>query len=189
MKNSKVVAGLLCLVLVLVTFGFSAQDQKKLNFYAGAGAQLPLGDWSNVADMGFHLQAGVLYPVFKMVDIQAGLNFFYNTGGDEYSDLKVSNVVVSVDGRYNLPLEKTRLFLVGGLGTYFRHAKVTMELIPGIVAAGAISQVTNSSTANETNIGLRLGAGLGLGKNFEVSAMFHIVSDANMMSLGVCYKF
>lgn len=76
MKNSKVVAGLLCLVLVLVTFGFSAQDQKKLNFYAGAGAQLPLGDWSNVADMGFHLQAGVLYPVFKMVDIQAGLNFF-----------------------------------------------------------------------------------------------------------------
>lgn len=66
---------------------------------------------------------------------------------------------------------------------------MTMELIPGIVAAGAISQVTNSSTANETNIGLRLGAGLGLGKNFEVSAMFHIVSDANMMSLGVCYKF
>jgi len=57
------------------------------------------------------------------------------------------------------------------------------------VVQSAVIQASDSVTANETNIGLRLGAGLGLGKNFEVSAMFHIVSDANMMSLGVCYKF
>lgn len=189
MKNLKVVVGIACLILTLATFGFSAQDQKKLNFYAGAGAQLPLGDWSDVADLGFHLQAGVLYPVYKMVDIQAGLGFFYNTGGADYYDLKVSNIVISVDGRYNFPLDKVKLFFTGGLGTYFRHAKVTMESIPMVMAAGAITQVTDSATSNETNVGLRLGAGIGLGKNFEASAMFHIVSDTNMLSLGVCYKF
>ena len=189
MKNLKVLACSLCFSVVLATFGFSAQGQKKVNFYAGAGAQLPLGDWSNVADMGFHLQAGILYPIYKMVDIQAGMGFFYNTGGEEYYDLKVSNVVVSVDGRYNLPLGKTKLFLVGGLGTYFRHAKLTAEYVVMDVVQSAVIQAADSVTANETNIGLRLGAGVALGKNFEVSAMFHIVSDANMLNLGIAYKF
>ncbi|HOE15031.1 MAG TPA: hypothetical protein PLL62_08560 [Candidatus Saccharicenans sp.] len=125
MKNLKVkvVVGMACLILTLAIFGFSAQDQKKLNFYAGAGAQLPLGDWSNVADMGFHLQAGVLYPVYKMVDIQAGLNFFYNTGGEEYYDLKVSNVVVSVDGRYNLPPRENKAILSRRAGNLFPACK------------------------------------------------------------------
>ncbi|MDD8019978.1 MAG: outer membrane beta-barrel protein [Acidobacteriota bacterium] len=189
MKSLKVLAGVLCLVLVLATFGFSAQSQKKLNFYAGAGLQLPLGDWSDAADIGFNVQGGVLYPVYKMIDIQGGIGFFYNTGGESYYDLKVSNIVISVDGRYNLPLEKVKLFFIGGLGTYFRHAKLTAEYPELMMDEYAVIQAVESSTTNETNIGLRLGAGVAIGRHFEATAMFHVVSDTNMLSLGVAYRF
>ncbi|MDD3807731.1 MAG: outer membrane beta-barrel protein [Candidatus Marinimicrobia bacterium] len=184
MKKLKAIVTFLFLVLIMATFSFSEENKGTLRIPIGIGVQIPFGDWSGSYDIGFNVHGGVLFPIYKRIEIQAGLGFFYNStegylGSSPYKS-KLTNLTLSLDGRYNIQLEGLKCFLTGGLGLYFGHVKTKITTDEPYWEVGS---------ANKTNLAVRLGGGISITRNIEAIGMIHIIPDTNMASLGLSYEF
>jgi len=172
--------------VILLIFCFSIpsySETKNITFGVGAGLGIPLGDWSDVYNVGFGLKGNVFYSIRPQIDIVGNVELYHFTGGEEYSllgvveyewDYSLTRLCFAGDGRYTFT-GKVKFFGQAGLGLYYDMSKVESDLF-------------GSESDTETNIGFRFGGGVAFG-NIEIIGIFHLVEDSNMLTINALYRF
>jgi len=152
------------------------------------GATIPVGDFSNVAELGWHLGGLFEYkqpslPVTWRGEITYHRNSLKNGAFAEFPDVGGHASVLDLVGNALFPFgdaaSKTRPYLIAGLGVY--HASSSGDLESG-----------NSISRSDTNFGVNLGGGFNFNlSGFETFAelRYHIVSNTSFIPISFGFKF
>jgi opacity protein-like surface antigen len=176
----KLKTALLAAILVVVSAG-AAPAANRTWFGPTAGFSLPMGDFGDVSNTGFHVGITGDYPLSGGFSVGGDIVWHRFTGKDSYekglsvlysSPTDVSSDVwpITVHGKYALPFggERYKPFVKAGLGLYHVGTKVD---------AGS----AGSSDASDNNFGLNLGGGATFGNSEKlvlgVEAALHIISS------------
>ena len=109
----------------IVAAAATSTAQAQVGFNVGGGLSMPLGDFGDQADMGFHGLVGVTFqpaslPVGVRVD---GMYHMWGGSEDAFGDLDVGTraIVGTANAVYTFQTAETSTFhpyLIGGLGLY-----------------------------------------------------------------------
>ncbi len=117
MKKVLVVLGL---VLVVASVA-SAQSARKFSINVGAGLSLPMGDFGDFANMGFHGDGTLMWPLSPKIEVGPAVS--YHHFGTEF-DESFGSFLAGGDIKFKLSpadatAKKMMPFLLGGLGMAF----------------------------------------------------------------------
>lgn len=168
--------------------------ERPLRFGAMTGISLPMGDFGDAANTGWHLTG---FGEYRLNNFPAtlrgelGYHSFGSTrvsGGGFSSESSVSMIPITVSAVYVLPSETQRRFhLMGGLGLY--RTSVDFEFSDG---SGSVS-----GDDSNTDFGINIGGGVSfpLGERIDVvgEARFHSIftegSSSNMIPISIGLRF
>lgn len=147
----------------------------------GQGA-LPVGDWSDFASFGFGGSVFGEYTTPSNLAITAQVGYLVYGSKEDIPGTKIEYSMIPILGgvRYylGLPEAPTRIFISGQAGITSRKAKAETSFLG--------STVSVESTDSEFTFGP--GAGVSFG-NFEVGAVYYLISDSNFLSFNVAFAF
>lgn len=151
-------------IVLAFVFALPAQAQiPGISVGLAAGPTFPTGDLGDIADPGFHLQGvGELSLPLLPFAIRANADFHQMSGEADVTSRQLFANVNAVLGVPIVPL-LVKGYLTGGPGIY--HSRFSSD-IPGL------------GSANETNAGLNVGAGVQVGLvliDLFVEARYHYV--------------
>jgi hypothetical protein len=175
--------GVLLLAVLLTSF-INAQSQ---GISVGANLALPIGDWSNSANVGFGGTATYERSFAPNIVGQVYTGYISfggkDSGLDGYS-YSYSMVPIMLGIKYFFQ-PNTGFYANGLLGVNILSVDVSVP--------AEISPYYSGSTSSDTKFGLGVGAGYEIpvgGKNaVDVSANFMLVSDANYIGARIAYRF
>lgn len=171
--------------------GTEGATRRPLDFGLLGGLSMPMGDFGDVAKMGFHIGGFGAARLSETSPIKIRAELVYNRFGAEgFEDVGEVDVdgnysILSITGNaiYDLPAEgMVRPYVMGGLGLYRFTASVDAD-IPG---AGDVD-----SSASETEFGFNIGGGL----NFQLSGFATFVeiryhsADADYIPISFGIRF
>ena len=175
----------------LVAFAFVAAAttsvaQAQVGFNVGGGVTLPLGDFGDQADMGFHGLVGVTFqpatlPVGVRID---GMYHMFSASEDFAGDLDIGSRVIAGTANAVYMFQTSEMstfhpYLIGGLGLY--NSALTGDDVP------------DGFDESSTDFGINAGAGFnfaaGESINLFVEGRFHNVfteeSSTNVVPITV----
>lgn len=162
----------LVLTVVLMASAATALDFDQKHFYGQGVLALPIGDWSDFANLGIGAGVGMVVPHSAELAFRGEISYIYfMTDEVEGADYSFSMIPVNVLMQYNLE----SVYLLGGLGLTFAKSKVE------------VGEFSSSNT--ESELGLVLGAGFELSPSVMLEGRFNIVSDANYLSANLGFRF
>lgn len=166
------------LVVLLLIVGFS-NAQNKITLSAGGNLALPTGSFGDIAGTGFGASVTGEYPLGEKLVGTATVGYITwgtkDFGGAEWS---FSAIPVLAGAKYFF---NNNLYGYGQLGFHMFSSSAEIDFGPFF---GGKQKVDDSSS--EFTIGL--GAGYEI-NNFDLSAAYYIISDANYLGVRVAYKF
>ena len=166
----------LMLTIVVAASAATALDFDQKQFYGQGVLALPIGDWSDFANLGIGAGVGMHVPHTPEMSFRGEISYIHFMTEDvEGGDYSFSMIPVNVLLQYNLE----SMYLLGGLGLTFAKAKVEVDSDFGDF----------SSSTTDSEIGLVLGAGFELSPSMVLEGRFNIVSDANYLSANVGFRF
>lgn len=180
------VKGLVAFAFIAAATTTTAQAQAAFN--VGGGLTLPLGDFGDVSDMGFHGTAGVSFqPASLPVGIRVdGMYGMFSASEDFAGDADIGTRIISgtANAVYTFQTAETSTFhpyLIGGVGIY--NFGLTGDDAPDV--------------DGNTEFGINAGAGFnfaaGSSLNLFVEGRFHNVftegSSTNFIPLTVGLRF
>jgi hypothetical protein len=188
-------AGALLIAATTHAQGTSGSSERPFKLGGALGATVPLGDFGDGVDLGFHLGGLIEYkpsavPVNLRGEItyhRLGLksDFFSGAGGFDDVDGNASmlNFVGNVLFPFGDAASTARPYVIGGLGVY--RIKYSGDLPGG-----------NTLSRSDTDFGINIGGGFTFNlSGFEtfVEARFHSVftedSNTNFLPLSFGFKF
>ena len=143
-------------------------DQKQ--FYGQGVVALPLGDFGDLAKLGFGAGLGMLVPHDEALAFRGEVSFLYFLD-DVEGDVDVTLWQVPVQALVQYSFTDSPAYLLGGLGLAFTHFEV------------------GSFSNTETDVALALGGGYKLKPNMVLEGRFNVVSDANSISAHFGFHF
>lgn len=169
---------ILALLSVCAALPASALDFTQKQMYGQGVVALPMGNFGDIAKIGFGAGFGLLVPHTPELSFRGEISYIYFTTEDfGDADVSASQIPVLVLGQYNLTDSKA--YLLGGLGLAFSKASVDYGDTFGL------GEVSDTST----DLGLVAGAGYKLQPNLTLEGRFNLVSDAGSLGLNVVYWF
>lgn len=178
----------------LVAFAFVAAAttsvaQAQVGFNVGGGLSMPLGDFGDIADMGFHGMAGVAFqPASLPVGIRIdGMYSMFGGSEDAFGDADVGTRIISGTANAVYMFQTSEMstfhpYLVGGLGLY--NTGLTGDDVPDIL------------DETSTDFGINAGAGFnfaaGESINLFVEGRFHNIfadESVNLIPITVGLRF
>lgn len=173
-------------VLALALAAGTARAQVRLGI--GAGVSIPTGNALEDFNTGFHGVASLRFkpPAFP-IGFQFEGMFTRFSIDDQGADLDVNRQMLSGTANAvwafpSAPATPIKPYLIGGLGFY--NSDFKGDDVDALFPGGIDSQ---------TDLGLNLGAGFDLGKNFFAEARFHKVfgdgDDPTFVPITVGFKF
>lgn len=166
-------------VFVLVCMSMMGYAQE--GFYkVGAGAEvgLPMGDFSDLSDIGFGATGKVFYGITEDGDITGTVGYLYfGLKSDSYVSGNISMIPLQFGYRHNF----NGFYAEPQLGLMFISSKVTIK-------GGGGMFDSFSGSASETKFGLGLGGGYEFG-DWDLGIRYQIVEHANFIGLRVGYNF
>ena len=127
----RTVLGVVTAVLALSASASVVHAQNPMTFGIAAGATLPMGDFGDEANTGFHGMI-TLGAMPALVPFGVRIDGMYNSlGGDDFSDSGINFTGVSAEilgltanGVFSMPgMMVTSPYLIGGIGYYGSKAK------------------------------------------------------------------
>jgi opacity protein-like surface antigen len=166
----------LALAVVLATSA-AALDFDQKQWYGQGVLALPMGDFGDIANIGFGAGVGISVPSSPELGFRGEISYIHFTTEDlgdiEY---KFSMIPVVFLAEYDLD----SAYLLGGLGIIWRKSKI--EFDEDEFFGGSVSDT-------DTELGLILGGGLALSPSMNLEARLNIISDSNFLSAHVGFKF
>ncbi|MFO7653707.1 MAG: outer membrane beta-barrel protein [Candidatus Krumholzibacteriia bacterium] len=165
---------LLVFTLALAAAPAGAQDTGPA-FYGQGILSLPMGDFGDLAKIGFGAGLGVSFAHSEMLHFRGEAGYvYYATEDFPGSDLSFSMIPITALVQYNL--ENSPLYLLGGLGLAIGMTSVEFD---------------DGTEADDTSseFGIALGAGTDLTPQLFVEGRFNLISDTNHISAHLGYRF
>jgi hypothetical protein len=175
--------GFAALALATALFTSTASAQTPVQFGIGGGVTVPLSDFADAAELGFHGLATVQFqpaslPVGIRVDGMYNRNSFKDNVAEDGNFQTISGTVNAVYTFSTAEESKFHPYLVGGVGAY--NFKANGE----------------GDDESETKFGANAGAGFTVmmgGASVFIEGRFHNIftsgSDVNMVPITVGVKF
>lgn len=172
------------LLLVAGTAGAQEVSQRPVKIGGALGATLPLGDFGDVADVGYHFGGLVDWTRPGLAfGLRGEITYHRNGMSDIDEDISILGFVANVTFPLGQPEATARPYLIGGLGFY--RTTVHFETIGG-----------DTEDTSDTDFGFNLGGGFTFNlTGFEtfVEARFHSVSgdpdNLNFIPLSFGFRF
>ena len=147
--------------------------KRQVDVLTGFSLAVPGGDMADLFNLGLGVKAAMNIPCIEKPDIDLigtieGILFFREAG---YIDISWTRLYAGLDGRMNFRINKINPFIQAGFGFY-------LDLL-------SIDYYVFSTSGSEFEVGLRLGAGIQIGR-FEILGTYHIV-DRNMLLISIGY--
>ena len=190
----------------------SYSQQSKIAIGGQVGLSIPMGNFGDVANMGFDISGNFLYTFNQNIDITGSIGYInwgmdaaliekkyaaantdigalgVNVDADVNVDVSFTNVPIVVGGRYYFEHKNFSPYAIANLGINFLgySAKGTVK---GTISAGGYSQKFDNpvnDSKSETEIGFGFGGGFlyNLGNiKLDVNAKFNIISDHNHFTI------
>ncbi|MBE0565550.1 MAG: outer membrane beta-barrel protein [Krumholzibacteria bacterium] len=166
----------LVLMIVVMASAATALDFDQKQFYGQGVLALPIGDWSDFANLGIGAGVGLLVPHSAEMAFRGEISYIHFMTDDvEGADYSFSMIPINVLLQYNME----SVYLLGGLGLTFAKSEVEVD--------SEFGDFSGSSTDSE--LGLVLGAGFDLSPSMMLEGRFNIVSDANYLSANLGFRF
>jgi len=171
-------------LFALLTIGLlatqaSALDWDESSFYAQGAIQLPMGDFGDIANLGFGPGFGVLVPHSDELSFRGQIAYyFYSTEDVPGGDVSVHAIPLLALVQYNL--EDSPVYLLGGLGLTFASASYDYD-VEGFGSG--------SYDDSETKFTFTAGAGYPVAEKISLEARFNLISDANSLQFGGIFHF
>lgn len=149
----------LTVVLAVAAVVYSAQAQKgQITVSPGLEIGLPIGDFGEMANIGFGLTAKGLYGINDMGEVTFTLGFirFGAKGIDGEDGIKASTSLIPIMPGYRHKFSD-QFYGEGQLGLTIVRNKVSFDGFAGSIVGGGLSVST-------TNLGYAVGVGCLLGK-------------------------
>ncbi len=152
----------------------------------GGNLALPIGDWSESANLGFGGTAAYERSFAPNIVGQVYAGYLTFSGEDSGVDdfgYSYSMIPIMVGAKYYFQPGKG-LYANAQLGVHLLSVDVDVpEQYEGFFES-------SSDTETEFGIGIGVGYELPMGKNaLDISALFNLVNDANYIGARVAYKF
>lgn len=170
---------LLTLTVLISLFAMPAMalDFAAKQFYIQGVVSLPMGDFGDVANLGYGGGVGMLVPHNDMLTFGAEASYLmYSTEDVAGADVSASMVPVLVLVHYNMT--DSPLYLLGGLGLAFSSVSIDFD-----------ASDTYDFDDSSSDFALALGAGYEATPNMVFEARINLVSDANQITGHIGYKF
>jgi len=172
-------------ILVLFFFLGNVNAQKgKMAVGGQVGLSFPMGDFGDLASMGWGFIGNYFYGVTPEIDLTGTIGY-YSWGGDvEGTDLSFSDVPVIVGARYYFQRAEFTPYGMADLGLHFMSGGFTY-----------VNPFTGQSTTvdnSNTEFGLGLGGGFlyNIGEMMlDVNLKFNIISESNHFTLMAGVKY
>jgi len=169
-------------------------SERPIRFGAMTGVSLPIGDFGDVANTGWHLTGFGEYRMDNFPATLRGELGYHSFGGTRVSagpfssEASYSMIPITVSAIYVLPSETQRRFhLMGGLGLYRTSADVDYTDEDGSFS------FSNSSTDFGINIGGGINFPLGERIDAVAEARFHSIftdgNSSNMIPISIGLRF
>jgi len=167
-------------ILALTLTSLNAQG-KTVKFDVAGELALPTGNFGNVAGIGFGLSGKAYYPFNEKMDFTMLLGYTYFTGEENaYYEYNYSALPILFGVKYDLSNVTPGFYASGELG-------ITVLMFSMEYTGPANSYLDGydySSSDSEFTLGLSAGYGI---NNFDLSASYRLVSNANQFVLRVGY--
>lgn len=181
---------IILLILAFVSTVTFAQD-KKMGVSVQGALVLPMGDFGDVAEMGFGGTGTFLYNLNKNLSITGTVGYISFSGKDDIGldDYSFSMIPILAGVRYYFTPDKFKPYVSGQLGIYSTSVSYTMPsyTIGGVTFGGG------EVDASDSEFGFAFGGGflmpLGTSMNLDVNAAYNIVSDADFLGINVGVNF
>jgi hypothetical protein len=170
---------LLTLTLLVSLFAMPAMalDFAAKQFYVQGVVALPMGNFGDVANLGFGGGVGMLVPHNDMMSFGVEASYLtYATEDVPGADVSFSMIPILFLMHYNLT--DSPLYLLGGLGVAIGSSSVDFT-------ASDLYDVDDSSS----DFDLALGAGYDATPNLCFEGRINLVSDANQIEGHIGYRF
>jgi len=169
------VAAVLSVMLAVPAAGRDAQPK---HWYAQGIFALPLGDFTEIADLGLGGGGGLSVPLGSAWSFRGEASYIWFRTKD-FPGVDPSVALVPVNALASYFLQDSQAYLMGGLGVVF--AKLS--------ASYSIGEHSGSGSEWSTELGLILGVGYVINPRFDLGARFNVAGDANHFSLNLAYGF
>lgn len=167
--------GVVALALVLLVPAATALDFDQKAFYGQGVLALPIGDWSDLVNLGFGVGLGMRVPHSDVLSFRGEITYIhFSTEDIPNADWSWSMIPVCVLGEYQMDT----MYLLGGLGLFFARSEVKYDNHPEWNFSGSDSE-----------LGLVLGAGFELSPSMVLEGRFNLVSDANFLTANLGFRF
>ncbi len=172
MRRVSIVLALVMMTMIVTQA--SALDFQQKSFYAQGLIALPMGNFGDVANVGFGPGVGMLVPHTPELSFRGEISYiFYSTDSVAGVSTSASEIPLVALAQYNLT--DSPAYLLGGLGLAFGHASAEYN---GFKAS-----------SNSTDLDLVLGGGYEVSPQLGIEARLSIISDANQISFHGVYHF
>ncbi len=169
------VVTMLSVLLAVPAAGLDAQQKQ---WYVQGVFALPLGDFTNVADLGLGGGAGLSVAYGPQWSFRGEASYiWFRTKDIPGGDASASLVPLNALALYQL--QHSQAYLMGGLGVVFASGS----------ASYSIGNEGDSYSDTSTKVGLILGVGYVLNPKFDLGVRFNVAGDANHFSLNLAYGF
>lgn len=170
---------LLTLTLLLSLFAMPAMalDFTAKQFHVQGIVSMPMGDFGDIASLGFGGGVGMIVPHNDMLSF--GLEASYLTySTEEVAGADVSFSMIPVVALVHYNMTDSPLYLLGGLGIAFGSSSIEYD-------NSAIGDFDDSSS----DLALALGAGYNATPNMFFEGRLMMISDANQITGHIGYRF
>lgn len=167
----------LALAATLVTSA-AAFDFDQKEWYGQGVLALPMGDFGDIANIGFGAGVGISVPSSPELDFRGEISYIHFTTEDVMgADLSFSMIPVVFLAEYDLE----SAYLLGGLGIIWRKSKTEFD--------DEDFFGNDSISSTDTELGLIVGGGLALSPSVNLEGRLNIISDSNFLSAHVAFGF
>ncbi len=168
------------LLSFIVALPAAALDFDQKQWYGQGIVALPMGNFGDIANLGFGAGVGMLVPHTPELSFRGEVSYIYFTTED-FGDVDVSASLIPITALAQYNMKDSELYLLGGLGIALAKASIDYGTeFPGF---------DGSDSDTSTEFGLTLGAGYHVKPGMTLEGRFNVISDANSLSVNLGYFF